>query len=206
MANEDVAPDKIGLGEVVKEREITKVVTGKVTRKKPNPAKEVATKFFGGDPKDVGMQIIMDVALPALKDLFVSIFEEGVERLVYGETKADRRHNRFSRRANGVNVVSYDRISQQSSARTLSKQSRIEHNFDDIVFETRAEATEVLQRMWDLIDNTGVCRVSDLYDLSGLTADYTDRSWGWTDLARSRVTQIREGFLLDLPKPVVVRS
>ena len=61
----------------------------------------------------------------------------------------------------------------------------------------------VLARMYDRIDNAGVVRVSDLYDLCDATSNYVDRGWGWYKLPHARVVQIGSGeFVLDLPRPV----
>ena len=68
------------------------------------------------------------------------------------------------------------------------------------VFDTRKEAEEVLDRMDDLIDTYGVVSVADLYDLVGISGNYTDNKYGWTNLRNADVQRVRDGYLLKLPK------
>ena len=46
----------------------------------------------------------------------------------------------------------------------------------------------------------GEVTVADLYDLVGISSDYTDRKYGWTDLATAKPIRVRGGYLLDLPR------
>ena len=103
--------------------------------------------------------------------------------------------------------VSYNRYStantphgRREEPREISNRSRSSHTFDEIILETRAEAEEVMDRLFDLIARYEQVTVSDLYSLVGATAKYTDENWGWTDLRGSKVERIRNGYLLDLPR------
>ena len=40
----------------------------------------------------------------------------------------------------------------------------------------------------------------DLYDLVGVSGDFTANNFGWTDLRSARVVRSREGFILDFPE------
>ena len=42
--------------------------------------------------------------------------------------------------------------------------------------------------------------VADLYDLVGISGNYTDNKYGWTNLRNSDVQRVRDGYLLKLPK------
>lgn len=178
------------------------VVASPGTIRKQNPAKQAVTKFFGGEPKDVALYVLNDVFLPAAKSMFVDMFEQGLERLVFGDTMDDRRRRRIS---GGNQSVRYDKISTQQSGRTLSRQARRNHDFDQIVYNTREDAESVLSHMYDYLDRYGVVRVSDLYALSNLTSEFTDRGWGWTDLRGSHIVTLREGSIIDFPPPVEIR-
>ena len=58
--------------------------------------------------------------------------------------------------------------------------------------------------MIDLIDEYGVVSVKDLYSYAGKKTDYTKEKYGWYDLSNASVERVREGYLLKLPKPVVI--
>ena len=65
----------------------------------------------------------------------------------------------------------------------------------------RAEAEEVIDRLFELVSIYESATVADLYELVGLSSTHTDHKWGWTDLMGAGVSRIRGGYLLDLPDP-----
>lgn len=67
--------------------------------------------------------------------------------------------------------------------------------------DERAEAEEVIDRMFELVSRYGSVSVADMYELVGLASTHTDNKWGWTDLSGAGVSRIRGGYLLDLPEP-----
>jgi hypothetical protein len=83
----------------------------------------------------------------------------------------------------------------------MSRQARARHDFDEIVLESRTEAEEVIDRLFDLVSRYESATVADLYELVGLASSHTDHKWGWTDLRGAGVSRVRGGYLLDLPDP-----
>ena len=83
----------------------------------------------------------------------------------------------------------------------MSKQSKNNHNFDEIVIQSRIEAETILDSLRLLIEKYEVATVTDLYKCVGITADFTDNDWGWYDISGAAVVRIREGYLVDLPGP-----
>lgn len=75
------------------------------------------------------------------------------------------------------------------------------HDFGEIILGSMAEANEVLDRLYIMIDQFGTATVADLYEMCDLSANFVDRNWGWTDISGSRVRRVRNGYLLDLPRP-----
>ena len=73
--------------------------------------------------------------------------------------------------------------------------------YDDIVLETRGEATEVLDTMYNIISQYDSVSVADLFDAVGISSEFTDEKWGWTDLHGADIRRVHEGYLLDLPRP-----
>jgi uncharacterized protein YerC len=86
----------------------------------------------------------------------------------------------------------------------MSRQARATHNFDEVILPTRREAEEVLDFLHDLLTRYETVSVSDLYELVGETGNFTDEKWGWTDLAGASVSRVRDGYLLNLPRPVPI--
>lgn len=105
----------------------------------------------------------------------------------------------------GGSRVSYGSYSRPGSApgnrRDASPRSRRYHDFSEIELESRDEAYLVIDRLGDIIEEYGLATVADLYDLCGITTEYTDENWGWTSARYMSVIRSRRGYMLQLPKP-----
>ena len=58
--------------------------------------------------------------------------------------------------------------------------------------------------MDDLIETYGLVSVADFYDLVGVTGDYTDNKYGWTDLRNANVIRVRDGYMIKLPRALLL--
>ena len=58
--------------------------------------------------------------------------------------------------------------------------------------------------MGELIDVYGQVTVADLYDLVGVTGNYTDNKYGWTNIRNAETIRVRDGYMLKLPKVLPV--
>ena len=76
---------------------------------------------------------------------------------------------------------------------------------DDIIFDNRGEAEEVLSDVLDIFIDYGSVSVADLHDLCGVPSAYKDNHIGWKDadsINRAYVISNRNGYRIILPKPV----
>ena len=74
------------------------------------------------------------------------------------------------------------------------------YSYDNIVIPTKGEAEAVLVKLEELIEVYGKATVSDLYDAVGISGNYTDRNYGWTNLASADTERAYGGYMLVLPK------
>lgn len=179
---------------------VEKVVTGTVVSRKKPLGRRLKETFVGGDAKGVGEYVVVDVLVPAAKDMIVDGFTQFIERMFYQESRSTLRYgSRY--RAGGH--TPYNRMSEPRRREDprRDRRARAMHNFDEFILETRAEASEVLDRLHARIDKYGAATVADLYDMLGETGSYTDVKYGWTDLMGSGISRADGGFLLDLPRP-----
>jgi hypothetical protein len=205
---------KAPVEEKTEAKKIDPVVTGGVTRRKAPLGKRLAETFIGGDAKTVGGYVFFEVLIPAARDMITDAITQGVERMVYGEVRSVGR--RTGTRPSGQGgYVSYNRIAQSNNRprtgglnefqrREPDRRARASHDFDDIIIPTRAEAQAVIERLYDILEQYEQVSVSELYELVGITPNYTDGKWGWVQLTGSDVTKVRDGYLLELPKPVAL--
>jgi hypothetical protein len=188
---------------VTDDKNVTRVTSGEATRRKKSLRKQFSETFIAGDAKTAVRYSIFEIMLPAARDMIIDTFQEGIEKLFRGESR--RRRGSTSPQAGATGYVSYNRYSMGSGPsapqRSISRQARARHNFDEIVLDQRTEAEEVIDRLFDLVSRYESATVADLYELVGLASTHTDNKWGWTDLTGAGVSRIRGGYLLDLPEP-----
>lgn len=189
------------------DKKIDKVVTGQVTRRKQPLGRRLADTFVGGDARGVWSYVLFEVLVPAAKDMVADAAGQAVERTLFGETRGGGRRPGFRRGGGQNGYVSYNTFSRRESERAdprgrdMSRRARSSHDFDEIILATRAEANEVIDRMFDLVSQYEQATVADLYDLVGISSSFQDHKWGWTDIRGAGATKIRGGYLLDLPRP-----
>jgi hypothetical protein len=200
------------------EKKVEKIISGKVVTKKKSLGKKFMESFIGEDVKDVKSYILYDVLIPSAKDT-ISDIVHGITDTIQGSIEVSlfgERRSRSSRgrRDSNRSYVSYDKMSSRDKRdRDRDKKvddrpnlnhakNRSRHVFDDIILESRAEADEVRDSLIDLIEEYGQATVADLYDLVGISSNYTDDKWGWENLASSSISRIHEGYVLNLPKTI----
>ena len=183
-------------------KNISPVVSGSAVRRKKSLRKQFKETFVAGDARTAIHYVLFDVLLPAAKDMVVEAGAQGIEKLIFGDS---RRRGSTRPPSGPTGYVQYNRYSSPSRLsgpeRAISRQARARHNFDEIVLDQRAEAEEVIDRLFDLVSRYESASVADLYELVGLASTHTDNKWGWTDLSGAGVSRIRGGYLLDLPEP-----
>lgn len=186
------------------EKELHKVTSGDVKRKKKSFRKRFSESFVAGDAKSAARYAAEDVLLPAARDTVVDVINSWIDKLFYGES---RRHRGITSPQSGsTGYIQYHRMSGPqsrlpSSQRAISRQARSRHEFDEIVLDSRVEAEQVIDQLFDVVSRYESASVADLYALVGLSSSHTDYKWGWTDLQGAGVTRIHDGFVLDLPDP-----
>lgn len=182
------------------EKKVNKIVTGKVTTKK-NPTRKLKDTFISDEIHNVKDYIFLDVLIPAAKKAISDIVTNGIDMILYGETG-------HTKKKSGASTVSYRNYYDRRDDRdrySSSSRSRVGYDFDDIVLESRAEAEEVIQRMDELIDTYGIVSVADMYDLVGLTCNYTDNKYGWTNIRNAEAVRLRDGgWVIKMPKALPI--
>lgn len=196
----DISREALGLeGDTPKDdKHVEAVAQGTKVSKSKSKARQIAEIFVGGDLKETAEHVRDDVAIPALKNFLYDSLSEGLQRLLWGETRNDRRRNSTHR-----DYVGYSRRARESrlAPKPDTRYSRVAQGVDDVVLATRTEAESVLSRMYDLIENYNMVTVAEFYSLVGISAEFTDENWGWRDLRSANIQHIRDGFRINLPKP-----
>lgn len=195
------------------EKRVNKVVTGEVIQRKKPVGKRFVETFFGGDAKNVPGHVVFDIMIPALKDMVLDITNEGMQRALWGEVRNPRRgpgargggifgNAIYNAPQTAYNRYADDRRGDPREPRGgMSRRARSNFDFDEIILATRAEANEVIDQLYAVMTQYDEVTVADLYEMVGVSSNYTDRSWGWTNLSGAGITRVGSGYLLDLPRP-----
>jgi len=186
------------------DKNITRVTSGDTVRRRKSLRKQFSETFVAGDLRTAARYVMFDVLLPAAKDMIVEAGSTGIEKLIFGDS---RRRTVSSPQSGPTGYVSYNRMAMgvasrlSAPERAMSRRARSRHDFDEIILDSRTEAEEVIDRLYDLVNQYEHATVADLYELVGLASTHADQKWGWTDLHGAGVSRIRDGYLLDLPEP-----
>mgnify|MGYP001416152967 FL=1 len=179
----------------LEKKKVEKVIAGTVKSKKKSEIRKFTDVFISEDIDNVKSYILLDVLIPAIKKAISDIVTNGIDMILYGETGKTKSYSTASK----ISYRSY--YDGRNGRRDYSTiRTKIGYNYDDIILDNRGEAEDVLLRMDELISTYGLVSVADLYDLVGITGNYTDNKYGWTDIRSASVIRVRDGYMLKLPK------
>ena len=185
-------------------RQLQKVVKGKVKTKKKSEARRFADVFISEDIQNVKSYVIGEVLIPAAKKALSDIVTNGIDMILYGEAGVSKRRNSSSSRVSYQSYYDKEDRRDRRDRERYSTRSRAGYNFDNIILDSRGEAENVLCAMEDEIENYGIVSVADLYELVGVSGNYTDNKYGWTDLRTASIARTRDGYMLKLPRALPI--
>ena len=189
-------------------------IQGGVSLKRKTPGQRFTETFLNnGDVKTVGQTILLDVIVPALKEMIFSAGRDALSMFLWGDTRAS---NKGGLRNYGSIVRDYSSISTNSISRSRDR-DRVDiyrpedsARYNNLVFEIRGDAENILFNMRDYINTYDDIQIVKLYELvreqTGIQIPMTsqDAKFGWSDLTNATVRQVRGGYLLELPNPIVL--
>ena len=179
-----------------------KIIKGTVVTKKKSEINKLKDIFVSEDIKSVKSYILMDVLVPAIKDAIEDIVTNGIRMILRGDTSA----RRSSSAASKISYRDYYDGDRRNNDRFRNETRPVtKYSYDDIILESKGDAEAVLERMGEIIDIYGMVRVADLYDIVGVTGDYTDNKYGWTNISGAKPVRVRDGrYMLDLPRALPI--
>jgi hypothetical protein len=181
------------------EKRAEKVVHGKV-KTKANNARKLTDIFISEDAANVKNYIIMDVIVPSIKKAIYDLIVGTLDMSLYGGRGSGKRPT-----ADKISYRDYNNVSRRDERSYGSTRTASGYTYDDIVVETRGEAESVLARMDEIMEEYEQVRVADLYDLVGISGDYTDNKYGWTNIRNARVVRTRDGYKIEMPRAIALK-
>ena len=188
-------------------------IQGGVSLKHKTPGQRFMDRFIKTDARTVGSTLLEDVIWPALTDLAYNIGHDALSMFIYGDTRGSRKgglktlggivrdYTSFS-----SNIVSRSR----DRDRTDISRSEDSPRYDNLVFDFREDADNILWSMREYIATYNDIQIIRLYELvkdrTGVDIPMSaqDAKFGWSNLSAACVRPVRGGYLLDLPKPIIL--
>ena len=177
----------------VEKKKVEKVVASPVKTKKKSGLGKLFGTIVSEDARDIKTYLVGDILIPTIK----KTISDTVDMILFGGSRKNRST------ASRVSYRSY--YDEPRTTRNIRETVSSTYSYEDIVIETRGEAEEVLMRINELIDTYQIASVADLYDLVGLTGNYTDNKYGWTNLQTADVVRVRDGYMLKLPRALPIK-
>jgi hypothetical protein len=185
---------------------VGRIVSGSAIKRSTPLGTKIKNFFVGDSAHNILEYVLLEVLIPAAKEAAADAVTQGVEKRLFGDVRSVSRRTGtrpggLSSNSNGPKVH-YDRPGL-SNARAEVRPVRRGGKYDigQIVIPTRAEATEILEMMFSIVNQYEVVTVRELYEMAGVASEYTDQRWGWTNLRGATAQRVRDGYLLDLPTP-----
>lgn len=182
------------------EKRVDKVTKGEVRMQK-TLSNKLKDDLELEDNEEVGTFIWKDIVIPKLKDFVYELFTGALEKKMYGTSSGRRGGNN----RNGSSMYnSYYKSDRPNRNRNNDSDNREVRDYKDLLFYERADAEEILSTLCDLIEQYGEASIGDLYDAAGITQDGNfakNNGYGWKNLSQATVRRVKDGYILDLPRP-----
>ena len=179
------------------------IVSGEVKKKKQTFGDKAKKLLIKEDAKSVWSYVFGDILIPALKNTFVSMVQNGVDLWVNGSITTKKTSSNGGR-VSRIPYSSFYPEDEDYRGRGSRKAYSIPTNlYDEIEFDHRDDAEAVLMRCRQRIHEFGSVSIAHLYSLVGWKSDWTANQYGWLNLDQANVIRTGVGtFVLKLPRPV----
>ena len=206
---EKKAEEKPEDGNDIPEKKVNKIVSDPVVKKKKTFGRKLADIFISEDVGDVKSYLIYDVLVPAVKENIADAINGAIGMIFFGEVSRRMSGRNSNRNNSKVNYGGYfnsgnDRRERMPRSYRDRDSSSDRSKADDLIIASRAEAEQVLDEMYELLDTYKQVTVADFYDMLGISSEFTDNKYGWTNLNGARVIRVRDGYRIDLPREQVL--
>lgn len=176
------------------ERRVEAPITKARTRKRSGLSKIIAF-FIEDEVDDIREHAIKDILKPALRNLIGDTIIDSTRMFLGLDSKGARGASRESR-------VSYRDYYDDDHGRRRDRDDRDRgYDLDDCIVDTRGDAERVIDKMQEIVDRYGYCRVADLYELTGVPSRWTDNKYGWYSVRSAKAQRVRDGYLIRMPNP-----
>lgn len=183
----------------------TKPKGPKVTKLPPKltTKDKIIQAFFGAEVTsgNLGEHILKDYAEPTAKRMannaaqgILKKISDAVQVLLFGKI------------VNSTNGhVDYTSFSNPNIMNQAPVAHKLTDQVEQFAFSSREDAYKVLEYLKGRIREYGSASVLDYYECVNEPADYMMANHGWLDLSTATIRVTPEGFIIDMPRPIVLK-
>lgn len=178
--------------------DVAGVSQGAVKRKRKGILSKLSQAVFYTPKEEVEDYLIDQVIVPTIMNSIADILGDAIDYVFRG--RPGGRSNR-SKNSYGSNVqTDYRAISEAPGGRRRAPGAM--RGTDEVVFKSRAEATDVLEELVNAVDRFGRASVYNFYEAARLSAPngYVDQNFGWYDLSSAHAENYKGDWYLVMPK------
>jgi len=188
-------------------KNLQKAVLGTVIVKEKTAPHKFFRTFLAEDAKTIEKHVVEEVVKPRLLDIIFAAAMDGLEMALYGQisTRRSRGGGGYTSYGNYYRGSDDRKREKKSESRSKPLDRRTIYDLEEMEFEFREDAQNVLDAMCDVLEEYPAVSGADLCQLLGKPINYTDRKYGWTDLGKARIERLRGGnYVLILPRAEVL--
>lgn len=174
-----------------------KVISSEVKVQRKNGTNKF-TDNLKDDFSKVWDYIVNDVIIPSTKKAVSDIIKNGIDMILY---PGSGRPSNSNIPAAKVSYINYSNPSYPQQQRPVNRSA---YSYGTIVYPNRGDAELVLSQMDAIMEEYDLVRVSDMFDLSGVTGSYTDNNYGWTDIRSAEIQRVRDGYVIKMPRALPI--
>lgn len=179
-------------------KQLEPVVSTPGVKKKKTKGQLFKEEFISEDAGKVKSYLWESVIKPSIKDTIWNLITKGLKMFLYSKGDSPDLRTGIPGEVPRINYTDYWNRRNSIPAYPVG---RTAYNYGEVILANRGEAEEVVRRMYDLIRQSGVATIGDLYQLCNMPTQFTDFTYGWRDLADARIISVEGGYLISLPRP-----
>ena len=169
---------------------------------KPSVGDKVIGAFFGQDvnSKNLGEHLLNDYAVPTAKKMANNAAQSTLKRI--GDAVQVLLFGKVINSNTGP--TDYTSFSQPNNVQPPTAH-KLMNQVEQFAFSTRQDAMRVLDYLKGRIATYGSASVLDYYEAVNEPVDFMMANQGWIDLSAAEVRIAPEGFIIDLPRPIILK-
>lgn len=202
MDESSLKPNSFKSKNPIQEKEDDHIIdspTKVVQTKKRSVLRQIGDILVNQNNESIADYVVNNVLIPSVKNMWADALISIIE-LIFGTRRP------ISGSSTKTNYTKFSSGSAKPAQSSIQEPERYavtkKQDFEEVIFENRWEAEDVLDNLISAIMEYGSVNIADYYELINMPSNFTDNKYGWTNLANAAIERVGGGYLLKLPPTV----